>query len=387
MNDEEFRDLINKYLAGDASAAEENRLFEAYDALQEKGQVWESAALGEEEETRARLYGKILQDIKWREKKKAALPARWAVAASLLLAVLAAALFLYRYGKQSQAVETAAAAASLAESEVKPGGNKAVLTLGDGSKIILDSAANGELARQAGIRITKTADGQLLYIATGAAPAQVLSYNTIETPKGGQYRVVLPDSSEVWLNAASSLRYPTRFAGGERRVELVGEAYFEVTRNRRMPFRVVSQGQTVEVLGTHFNISAYPDEAAVKTTLLEGAVKVLVGKTNRSELLAPGQQAAVSYADGAVAVQPVAAEEAVAWKNGYFVFDNEGLESLMRKLARWYDVQIVYEGEAGDLKFGGMVSRSNSIGQTLRILELTGDVTFKVKGRRVLVMP
>jgi transmembrane sensor len=212
-------------------------------------------------------------------------------------------------------------------------------------------------------------------------------YNTIETPKGGQYRIDLPDGTMVWLNAGSSLRYPNRFAGQERKVALTGEAYFEVAKNKQMPFRVVSGKQVVEVLGTHFNINAYTDEASVKTTLLEGSVNVLLQETHQSELLNPGQQAVVKYNGSSIVVQPVKVEEAVAWKNGYFMFVDADLESIMRQLARWYDVEVAYEGNLGSLKFGGMVSRSKSIAQTLRILELTGNVRFKVAGRRVTVMP
>ena len=390
MNQEEFSDLIKKYLAGEANAAEEKTLFSHYDALQKQELEWDAAQMGEEEEVKDKLYSNILHDIKQREKQKAVLPVRWAVAVSIMLVMLSSGLLFYLVHQNDQVVSENTSRAVI-KNDIPPGGNKAILTLANGSKIILDDAATGELVRQSGISITKAAEGRLTCKVIGQTtkddlPAETV-YNTIETPKGGQYRIDLPDGTKVWLNAGSSLRYPNRFAGQERKVALTGEAYFEVAKNKEMPFRVVSGKQVVEVLGTHFNINAYTDEASVKTTLLEGSVNVWLQEARQSELLNPGQQAVVRYNGSAIVVQPVKVEEAVAWKNGYFMFVDADLESIMRQLARWYDVEVAYEGNLGSLKFGGMVSRSKSIAQTLRILELTGNVRFKVTGRRVTLMP
>ncbi|MBF9252688.1 DUF4974 domain-containing protein [Pontibacter sp. 172403-2] len=391
MNKEEFLTLMHKYLAGEASAAEEEAMFRYYDALQKQESEWDAAQMGEEEEVKKKLYNRILKDIKQREGKNEMFPIRWAIAASILVAMLTSVLFFYYHLHREQATAINIAR-PIAETDIQAGGNKAILILSDGSKIALDNAANGELAQQGGTCITKEAGGQLTYTKAEPSASEGVAesrtyYNTIQTPNGGQYQVILPDGSKVWLNAGSSLRYPTRFNGKERKVALTGEAYFEVVKNKNMPFLVTSREQVVEVLGTHFNINSYADEAFMKTTLLEGSVKVWLQGTSRPELLEPGQQAVIRYGGNAIAVQPVDVEEAVAWKNGYFMFVDEDLKSIMRRLARWYDVDVVYQGDIEHLKFGGIISRSNSIAQTLRILELTGNVKFKITGRRVTVMP
>jgi len=275
---------------------------------------------------------------------------------------------------------------SIAENNViKPGGNKAILTLANGQKIVLTDSNNGQIAVQANISIKKTADGQIIYETANNLTdnTQPPEYNTIEAPVGGQWEVILPDGSQVWLNARSSLTYPTYFAGNERKVQLKGEAYFEITHNEKMPFRVTSQGQAVEVLGTHFDIMAYEDEPMMKTTLLEGSVKI--SNNYYSRILIPGEQAQVN--DAALKVtNEVDIEDVMAWKNGYFKF-NESLESIMRKVSRWYDVEIKYAANVDpSLRFGGKISRHKNLSSALKIMELTGNVHFKIEGRRVTVM-
>lgn len=280
--------------------------------------------------------------------------------------------------------------------DIPPGSNDAVLTLADGSKISLTDADKGELLNGTGIRIVKTADGQLVYtvvqheLEKETEPA----FNTITTPRGGQYQVNLPDGTRVWLNAASSLRFPTTFSNlKERKVELTGEAYFEVAKNKKQPFKVLSstgqnRAQETEVLGTHFNINAYDDEAETKTTLLEGSVKVTaMEKDNKKSdiILIPGQQSILSKRS--FRTLDVDTEEAVAWKNGNFVFANEDIESIMRKIARWYNVEISYQGKITDNTFVGRVPRFANISEALTILELTNTVHFKIEGRRITVMP
>ncbi|MCX2452084.1 DUF4974 domain-containing protein [Pedobacter sp. PLR] len=262
------------------------------------------------------------------------------------------------------------------------GGNKAMLILADGSKVVLDDKHTGKVASQGSVLITKTANGQLTYShAASAVPAD--GDNIIETPRGGQYQVTLPDGTEVWLNAASRLKYPVAFKAGERRVELQGEAYFEVAKNKKLPFRVVSNGQTVEVLGTHFNINSYKEEGLQRTTLLEGSVRVLVLKN--MVLLKPGQQAEVSKNES-IAITEANTEAAIAWKNGYFRFDHEGIESIMSKISRWYDVSVEFKGKITEEKFSGTSSRAKNINQVLEMLEETNAVHFKIEGRRILVM-
>ncbi len=267
--------------------------------------------------------------------------------------------------------------------DIAPGGNKAILTLADGKKISLTDAKNGTLANQDVVNINKTQDGQLVYNISNHqnTPIQTITYNTIETPRGGQYHLILADGTQVWLNAASSLRYPTTFTGKERKVELTGEAYFEVVHNAKSPFKVISNGQEVEDIGTHFNINAYTDEPATKTTLLEGAVRV--SENNHSKILSPGQQATVS--NHTLTINTVDTEEAIAWKNGQFVFENENIHSIMRKLSRWYDAEVVYSGAISNEVFVGEMSRYKNVSKVLDILQHTGKVHFKVEGKKIIV--
>lgn len=267
---------------------------------------------------------------------------------------------------------------------IVPGGNKAILTLADGSTIALDDAVNGTLASQPGILITKNKDGQIVYSVNKENQTEnVAVYNTIETPRGGQYQINLPDGTKVYLNAASSIKFPTAFEGAERKVELNGEGYFEVTQNKSKPFRVVSGRQVVEVLGTHFNINSYSDEQQIKTTLVEGRVSVAMG--TESIIIKPGQQAVASQRS--IHVETVNTDDVIAWTENSFVFNNEDLGSIMRKISRWYDVDVICPSELEKMTFGITVSRNKSIKQVLRNIEETGTVHFKIEGRRITVMP
>ena len=301
----------------------------------------------------------------------------WAklVAAASVLVILSVGLYRY-YGPSGAGT----APVAVQPAGIGPGGEKAMLTLADGTQIELNSAGSGEIATQPGISIRKTSNGQLTYTIHGQLNNRdaVPAINAISTPVGGQYQLILPDGSKVWLNAGSSLRYPTFFAGAERLVELAGEAYFEIAPDKKMPFLVKSRTQTVRVLGTHFNVNAYDDEPGVKTTLLEGSVQV------NSQRLVPGQQA--YFNEKGIAVKEVDVEAEIAWKNGEFVFNGEDLQTIMRMVARWYSIEVVYEGPPGDLRYGGEVSRSKNLSDILKMLEATGDVKFKVEGRRVTVI-
>nr|WP_199076562.1 FecR family protein [Pedobacter sp. ASV19] len=276
--------------------------------------------------------------------------------------------------------------------DIMPGGNKAYLTLANGQKLSLTDVANGTLAKESGVEISKTADGQVIYTLQHAEGGMTAT-NTIETPNGGQYQVCLPDGSKVWLNAASKLIYPVSFATQkERRVTLSGEAYFEIAKDKQHPFHVKTANQEIEVLGTHFNVNGYSDEGSIRTTLLEGSVRILAGNGSGMQrrdaygvVLKPGQQSIL--AAGKINVTEVDAEEAVAWKQGVFNFHNEDIFSLMRKLARWYNIEVIYEGSVPDVRFGAEISRSRSLAQVLKILEKTEGVKFKIEGRRVTVMP
>jgi transmembrane sensor len=265
-----------------------------------------------------------------------------------------------------------------------PGGNKAVLTLANGKTIILDNAQNGTLAQQGATLINKTADGQLLYNAksqanTTAAPET----NVITTPRGGQYQIILPDGTKVWLNSASSLRFPTYFTGTSRQVEITGEAYFEVTKNPAMPFKVKTNRADIEVLGTHFNVMAYDDESVMKTTLLEGAVNITSG--NFSARLKPGQQAQINKTGQNKVVDNVDTDDETAWKNGIFQFRDAGIDVILRQAARWYDVDIAYKNGVPPREFTGRISRNVKASELLNILKYAG-IDIKIEGKEIIVL-
>jgi transmembrane sensor len=269
-----------------------------------------------------------------------------------------------------------------AKTNITPGSNKAVLTLQDGSTIILNDAKEGTLAQQGNANIVKTANGQLVYNKTDAQPEKVL-FNTMTTPRGGQYKLTLPDGTDVWLNSASSITYPTAFVGNERNVSITGEAYFEVAKDKTKPFHVKAGSQTIEVLGTHFNVMAYADEDVIKTTLLEGSVKVQGDK--ESGILKPGEQSVINK-NGELKVSVASVDEAMAWKNGYFKFNRVGIKYIMRQLSRWYDVDVMYEGRVKEDEFVGTIGRSENIVQALHLLELA-NVHFKIQDKNIIVLP
>lgn len=320
-----------------------------------------------------------------RERKKVITLRLFYQAAAILLIFVATGILFYNYKRDSKKVGTK----ELVKSDIGPGRNRAVLTLADGSKIFLDSAGKGELASQPGSTISKTANGQLLYTIAGTAEPGDMNvepaYNDIQTPRGGQYQIILPDGSKVWLNAASSLRFPVRFNKKERRVELTGEAYFEVARNKDVPFKVYSGKQEVKVLGTQFNVKAYSDEPGISTTLLEGSVLVNNLESGQSRILKPGQQANITRDSRTIEIDRVNPDQEVSWKSGYFVFDNQEITGIMKTIGRWYDVDIEYRNIYKIEKFGGAFSRSSNLSEILHNLESLGNMHFKIEGRRVIV--
>jgi transmembrane sensor len=333
--------------------------------------VWSNAV----DETYARIKKQIAAE---KNKMTPIFKRRWfqvAAAAILLLGVFT----FYKLGLSKNDIKQQVAKTNSAD--IAPGSNKAVLTLADGSQIILDSAANGNLTNQGNTTVIKL-DGKLAYTASGNN-GEVL-YNTISTPKGGMYQIVLSDGSKVWLNAASSLRFPTAFTGKQRNVELSGEAYFEIAKNAAMPFNVLVNNMNVQVLGTHFNVMAYKDESEIKTTLLEGAVKVTSGSA--VGLLKPGKQARLDNS-GNIIIADADIETEMAWKNGLFLFDYTDIKTIMRQLNRWYDADIGYEGNITHKTFTAQIPRNTNLSAVLKKLELTGGIHFKIEGKKILVMP
>ena len=309
----------------------------------------------------------------------------WIRYAAVLLLLVGAAAYLYNTGQSS--ADIVRKNPSPRPSVMQPGGNRAMLILSDGRTIMLDTAAIGKLAGQGNTSVMKISAGELAY--TGKAPEGKSRYNTVSTPKGGQYQVRLPDGSKVWLNAASSLRFPLAFEEGAREVELTGEAFFEIVPRASSPFEVKMGESRVKVLGTSFNVNAYDDERYVRTTLLEGSVQVLNGK--ETKVLQPGEQA-VTAAGGAKAavwkikLEAVEMEQATAWKDGFFYFERADIQTIMRQLSRWYNAEIRYEGKVTE-RFVARISRNQPLSEVLRKFEQTGLVHFDINKNIITVKP
>ncbi|RVU02389.1 FecR family protein [Mucilaginibacter limnophilus] len=305
---------------------------------------------------------------------------RWLQVAAILLVILTAVIVVLNKNNTPANI-----AENIIQKPIVPGSNKAMLTLANGQTVVLDSASNGVIAGAGNNNVVKKNDGELVYQpGENAANNRIPIYNILTTPKGGEYRVTLSDGTKVWLNAASSLSYPQEFTGNERKVKLTGEAYFEVAKNKSKPFYVMVNDVQVRVLGTHFNISGYTDDGRVTTTLIEGAVQVSKYKVVSS--LMPGQKAVVNNSSADIVVSSADVSDAVAWKNGYFTFNEEDITGIMKKVSRWYDVEVVYEGAVSNEKFGGTFYRSKSINELLDYLRRIGNISFKISGRRIIVM-
>jgi ferric-dicitrate binding protein FerR (iron transport regulator) len=323
------------------------------------------------------VYRPMLEDILDgdRPTTKIAFLRHWGWAAAVVFLLLGTGVYYWSQQKPRTEVTLM--------SDIAPGTNKAVLTLADGSKVMLDSAGNQVV--QQGATAIRQQGSSLQYDSKGNGAT--VAYNTLSTPRGGQFQVVLPDGTKVWLNAASAIRYPTFFSGAERLVELTGEAYFEVTQSANMPFRVkINATNTIEVLGTSFNVNAYTEEDYIRTTLLEGAVRVSSG--GKKMTLKPGEQAQSSAKQPFVKVLEHAdISKAIAWKNGLFNFQDVRLEEVMRQLSRWYDIEVVYEKGVPDLEFIGEIERSLPLSEVLKGLRMSG-VNFRLEqGKRLVVFP
>ena len=361
MEKPDLKTLIIKYNAGECSEEEQALLESWYLRYEESGPGDLSAAARNAD---LRSIGESLPGYRPKVRR----PFPWVAAAAVLLICLSFGIYTYL----DQAPKNNPGQVSTIQNKVEPGENKAVLVLANGKKVNLMEAANGEIATQSGIVITKTREGQLVYTNPARADEKTktdqVPFNEILTPNGGQYQLNLPDGTAVWLNAASSLKYPTYFSGRERKVELTGEAYFEVAKDKEMPFIVKTGRQEVRVLGTHFNINSYSNEKETKTTLLEGAVKV--AGNGATVVLKPGQQAVLSSSQ--LQVQPVDVEEAIAWKNGYFQFNRSDLESLMRQVSRWYNVKVQYAGKIPLKEYTGKIPRHVSTEKLIEMLNYSG---------------
>lgn len=381
MTREEFNKLYLKYDSGECTR-QEQKLLETYkDGFLQQDKEWDATHLGDPETIKDAIQSQLKISIE-NQFKRQKISRNWYSAAAVILVLIASGLYFNKKTVEPVAVNSIS---PRFKNDVMPGNNKAVLILGDGSQIDLDNAKDGLLASESNIDIEKVGLGQLKY-KTGNQPVQAVKYNTLRTPMGGQYSLVLPDGSKVWLNSGSSLRFPTAFSGSDRIVELEGEAYFEITPNKQKTFRVrTNNSMEVKVLGTHFNVMAYENEKSISTTLIEGSVQV---QTSSGKVrIDPGQAALLNKGNGNVNISSADTEQAIAWKNGYFIFSNENIESIMRKVSRWYDVDIIYQGNLNNKDFVGTISRNKNISELLKMLELTGAVHFTIEGRRITVMP
>jgi transmembrane sensor len=376
MQPSDIEQLLEKYNQG-ITTAEETALVETWYAKYKS--TVPDVSHQQLEEDQQQSLNELITEITGKNQR-----GHWptlAIAASILFFLSSGIFFLMFHGQQQH---LALNKPLKVKSDVAPGGNKAILTLSNGNTIVLTGAKNGTLANQGNMAINKTADGLISYAADTKESSALTSlvYNTASTPRGGQYQFVLADGTKVWLNSASSIKYPVQFIGNERKVELTGEAYFEVAHDAKKPFRVVSNGQTVEVLGTHFNVNAYSDEGEVKTTLLEGSVKV--STQNINTIIKPGEQA--QFDNGKINVKDVDVDEVVAWKNGFFYFEDNNIQEVMRQLSRWYDVDIKYESNLPSRQFSGEISRNVNASQILDILSFK-KIHYKIEGKTIIVMP
>ncbi|WP_316814113.1 FecR family protein [Pedobacter heparinus] len=387
MYHNQLRDLLKKYTEGNCTESEKALIETWY--VRNYPTTSFNPSQDELEQDLATITARLpgSGSIKLKQRRKYL---QYASIAASLLMVLTITLYFYKnidHKKETKTVKVT--------QEIRPGGNKATLTLSDGTKILVDKLKHGTVTQQGRVTIIKAKNGQLIYNILKAdkeSHKEATGENTITTPRGGQFQVNLPDGTRVWLNAASTLTFPIVFKNSERTVRLDGEAYFEVSKDVSRPFRVQSGSQVVEVLGTHFNINAYVDELFIKTTLLEGSVRISLLGSSNARILKPGQESNVGKT-GTVAVKQADLEQAVSWKNGKFVFTGDNIESIMRKLSRWYNVDIEFRGDMSGKNFVGTVFRYQTIQDVLKALELTGTVHFEItespngKERRLIVMP
>jgi ferric-dicitrate binding protein FerR (iron transport regulator) len=376
--------LIEKYQAGTATPEEKRLLDEWYHSFDDTEAEIILAEDQDAAQLAERMKNRLLGTIRHERRPFAR---RWhlGVAASAILIMLTASIY-FGFLRSAAKQETAKLAAPAIKNDIKPGGNKAVLVLADGSTIVLDSASNGTLSQQGNSKVQKLENGLLAYTVNGKQITEkdAAFYNTISTPRGGQYQVTLSDGTMVWLNAASSIHFPVVFAGTERKVEITGEVYFEVAKNKDMPFRVKANTSEIEVLGTHFNVNAYDDEATIKTTLLEGKVKVSAAGNQQTKYLEPGQQSSVNKEGKINVINDADTEEVMAWKNGRFQYNSSDLQTILRQIARWYDVDIEYKGNV-NLHFTGQITRDQYVSKVFEKLALTGEAKFEITGQKIIV--
>lgn len=384
MSKDPARGRLYEELTDNKYVAEQLERMESYDsnAIWSRIQEQKTAVLSQSSDLSQ--SSRLLQSSSSLSQRSRSLPFRsrrllyWSVsvAAAILLALTGAYLLVHS-NRRNPGLQAE-------RKSLQPGGDRATLTLGDGTKILLDNASNGILARQGNANIVKQSGGELAYRDSGEAGEKVF-YNTMETPIGGQYRLILPDGSKVWLNAASVIRYPNVFNGNSRVVRVTGEAYFEVARDPSRVFTVETGEIKVDVLGTTFNLMAYNDEESIRTTLIDGSVRVTHNK--ETQLIRPGQQAAFQHGQSQFRITSPDMDAVIGWKEGEFRFHQTDIQTIMRQVKRWYNVEVSEEGDLSHIRLSGIIARTQNASELIEILEATGKAHFEIEGNRIRVMP
>lgn len=373
--------MVNRYLHGGADREEKEFVEKFYNHFDQQPDVLNQFTELERQQLEDDIHKKLLARISPSEPelKISIWRTTWFRMASAACLVLAAGFYISKL----PVFNTGSEQATLEVLDVAPGQNKAILTLSNGESIALDASLKGTVALEGQMRITGSGNGELIYNPQGNEPAAASGTNSVRTPAGGQYRLVLPDGSKVWLNAASSVNYPAVFTGSVRKVSITGECYFEIAKDTKRPFVVESANkQQITVLGTHFNVSAYVNDGQIRTTLLEGSVNVgQLAKTNGEALkvlkLSVGEQATMNM-DGQLSKKEVDVNQAIAWKDGLFHFQNADVPSVLRQIERWYNVKVVYDATEHSEMFSGKIHRDANLSQMLEILRFSG-LNFKLQ--------
>lgn len=379
---EKIAQLIDKIIAGQASPEEEKYVQDYFDQ-QSSYTEWDAAVMGESKAVKENLEGKLIQALAQRKVK------RTIVQKLLPIMKIAAAVLLVCLGGWYMDRQAKSKIDSrLAVKEViVPGSDKGSLTLSNGQRIDLEEIAIGESIQQAGVSVSKNERGELTYsfqTVADKAPNSRPTANTLVTPLGGRLTIVLADGTKVWLNSGSSLVFPDVFAAGPREVKVVGEAYFQVAKNKQQPFIVHTNQTQIKVLGTEFNVHAYANERENVTTLVEGSIELQTASATRSVL--PGQKVVMNQGSDVMTTLQADIETITAWKNNDFIFKNQNIKTIMKEISRWYDVEVEYKGNMDNKFFDVFVSRRKNIEEILSIIELTESVHFKIEGRRILVI-
>ncbi|WP_413666875.1 FecR family protein [Mucilaginibacter sp. Mucisp86] len=382
MTNEEFKTLAAKCQDGTATKAEKEAFNRAYQLLATRYTEWDNELMGNEETVKSKLYSSVTAKIAITQRRGRIRRLHMYAAAAVILVFLSAGIYrlLHAPSQLNQAAHNQT-------NDLKPGENRATLTLANGQKIVLTKDLVGQLSRQGNVNVSMKPNGTVAYTA-GSGGQKInagTAYNTLTTKKGEQFPLVLSDGTQVILDAASSITFPVSFTGKQRVVSITGQAYFKVVHNEHQPFQVLVKGQKIRDIGTEFNINAYDDEGVVKTTLLEGSVKV--STANKAVVLMPGEQSQVAGDINTITVVKNAdIQSIVAWKNGLFQYNNASIQEVMRQIARWYNVDIAYEGAIPQREFSGKMQRDLNASQVLDLLSFT-RIHFKIEGKKIIVTP